>query len=92
MSTPSRPSAIPPGLSPTTVVTSCNSRAAFKFWSSQNVGTFSGEGFRAWLYSLEDYYGNFNLSDAARLKEVGSKLRDDPHIWHQDMLFNTWEE
>ncbi|KAJ9053120.1 hypothetical protein DSO57_1027462 [Entomophthora muscae] len=30
--------------------------------------------------------------DAARLKEVGSKLRNNARIWHQDMLFETWEE
>ncbi|KAJ9077910.1 hypothetical protein DSO57_1012075 [Entomophthora muscae] len=68
MSTPSRPSAVLPGQSPTTVVTTCDSQAAFKFWALQNVGTFSGEGFRAWLYSFKDYCDNFSLSDAARLR------------------------
>ncbi|KAJ9055288.1 hypothetical protein DSO57_1005394 [Entomophthora muscae] len=92
MSTPSCPSAAPPGLSPTTVVTTCNSQAAFKFWASQTVGTFSGKGFRAWFYYFEDYCDTFSLLDAARLKEVGSKLCYDAHIWHQDMLFDTWEE
>ncbi|KAJ9079776.1 hypothetical protein DSO57_1032023 [Entomophthora muscae] len=89
MSTLSCPSAAPPGPPPTTVVTTCNSQAAFKFWASQNVGTFSGEGFRAWLYSFEDYCDSFNLLDAARLKEVGSKLCNDARIWHQDMLFEA---
>ncbi|KAJ9060972.1 hypothetical protein DSO57_1025335 [Entomophthora muscae] len=73
MSTLSHPSAVPPGQSPITVVTTCDSQAAFKFWDLQNVGTFSGK-------------------DAARLKEVRSKLCNDSCIWHQDMFFETWEE
>ncbi|KAJ9049533.1 hypothetical protein DSO57_1023445 [Entomophthora muscae] len=80
MSTLSCPSAAPPGLSPTTVVTNCGSQAAFKFLAYQNVGTFS------------DYCDNFSLLDAARLKEVGSKLRNDACIWYQNMLFDTWEK
>ncbi|KAJ9081432.1 hypothetical protein DSO57_1014729 [Entomophthora muscae] len=51
-----------------------------------------GEGFRAWLYSFEDYCDAFNLPDSARLREVGSKLCDNAHIWHHNMLFETWEE
>ncbi|KAJ9082206.1 hypothetical protein DSO57_1006651 [Entomophthora muscae] len=92
MSTLSCPSTAPPGPPPTTVVTTCDSQAAFKLWASQNVGRFSGKGFRAWLYSFKDYCDSFSLSDAARLKEVGSKLCNDACIWHQDMLFDTWEE
>ncbi|KAJ9062115.1 hypothetical protein DSO57_1039787 [Entomophthora muscae] len=92
MSTCSRSSANPPGTPPTTVVASSESPAAFKFWASQSVGNFSDNGFRAWLYSFEDYCDTFNLSDTARLKEVDSKLCDDARIWHQDMLFNTWDK
>ncbi|KAJ9051964.1 hypothetical protein DSO57_1038903 [Entomophthora muscae] len=66
--------------------------AAIKFWSSQAVGTFSCKEFRAWLYSFEDYCDAFNLPDSARLREVGSKLHNNAHVWHQDMLFETWEE
>ncbi|KAJ9072302.1 hypothetical protein DSO57_1028920 [Entomophthora muscae] len=92
MSTPSCSSANPPDTSPTAVVASSESLAAFKFWASQSVGNFSGNVFRAWLYSFEDYCDTFNLPDATCLKEVGSKLCDNARIWHQDMLFNTWDE
>ncbi|KAJ9090427.1 hypothetical protein DSO57_1002736 [Entomophthora muscae] len=63
--------------------------AVFKFWASQAVSTFSGEGFKAWLYSFRDYCDSFNLPDSAHLREVGSKLHGNVHIWHQDMLFET---
>ncbi|KAJ9063339.1 hypothetical protein DSO57_1001244 [Entomophthora muscae] len=92
MSTRSRSSANPPGTPSTTVVAPSESPAAFKFWISQSVGNFSGDRFRAWLYSFKDYCDTFNLLSAAHLKEVGSKLCDDARIWHQDMLFDTWED
>ncbi|KAJ9072639.1 hypothetical protein DSO57_1025272 [Entomophthora muscae] len=96
MSTPLRQAVTPkapPKPSSSVVATSVNdSSAAIKFWASQSVGTFSGKGFRVWLYSFEDYCDAFNLPDLSRLREVGSKLCNDAHIWHQDMLFETWEE
>ncbi|KAJ9057888.1 hypothetical protein DSO57_1018066 [Entomophthora muscae] len=78
----------PPEPSSSVVATPINfSSAAIKFWASQSVGTFSGKGLRAWLYFFEDYCDTFNLPDLARLREVGSKLRNNARIWHHDMLF-----
>ncbi|KAJ9072520.1 hypothetical protein DSO57_1026717 [Entomophthora muscae] len=83
----------PPKPSSLIVATPVNdSSAAIKFWASQSVGTFSGKGFRVWLYSFEDYCNAFNLPDSARLREVGSKQCNNSHIWHHNMLFETWEE
>ncbi|KAJ9090226.1 hypothetical protein DSO57_1004481 [Entomophthora muscae] len=84
---------VPPEASSSAVASpTAASSAAFKFWASQAVSTFRGEGFRAWLYSFEDYCNFFNLTDSVHLREVGSKLCNNVHILHQDMLFETWEE
>ncbi|KAJ9050077.1 hypothetical protein DSO57_1039815 [Entomophthora muscae] len=63
-----------------------------KFWAAQNVGHFRGEGYKAWICSFEDYCIDFGLSDAARLKEVGSFLHDKARLWHQDLTFSSWED
>ncbi|KAJ9051265.1 hypothetical protein DSO57_1006187 [Entomophthora muscae] len=93
MSTPLRqavtPKAPPESSSLVVAIPVNDSSAAIKFWASQSVGTFSGKGFRVWLYSFKDYCDAFNLPDSARLREVGSKLRNNAHIWHHDMLFET---
>ncbi|KAJ9080624.1 hypothetical protein DSO57_1022897 [Entomophthora muscae] len=81
---------LPPSqLVPSQALESC---ASLKFWASQSVGFFKGDGFCSWLCSFEDYCNQFALTKSERLKEVASLLRDDACTWHQDMPLEFWEE
>ncbi|KAJ9069073.1 hypothetical protein DSO57_1022210 [Entomophthora muscae] len=71
---------------------SMESCASIKFWISQYVVFFKGDGVCSWICSFEDYCDQFALTEPGHLKEVASLLHDEARTWHQDMPIKSWEE
>ncbi|KAJ9082000.1 hypothetical protein DSO57_1039707 [Entomophthora muscae] len=63
-----------------------------KFLVAQQLPRFDEAGYRAWLYTFEDYADQLQLSGKARLAEVGRFLLGEARVWHQDAQVFSWEE
>ncbi|KAJ9081796.1 hypothetical protein DSO57_1010908 [Entomophthora muscae] len=77
---------------PLPIVTHSEHPASIKFWATQNVGHFKGDGYKSWICSYKDYCNDFLLPEAAYLKEIGSFLWDKARLWHQDLVFSDWND